>query len=940
MSDFIEIVNASENNLKNINLKLKHNQLIVITGLSGSGKTSLAFDTLFAEGQRRYVESLSSYVRQFLGKIKKPQVELIIGLPPAVAIEQKKLHANPRSTVGTVTEIYDYLRLLFARIGKTYSPISGKEVKKHTVDDVLEWIRTLPIETSLLILAPVKIEKNVKYTLEYLQKIGFRRVEINDGYQTYTHLIDDLLKNPDLSAIKKICLVIDRIKYNKDEDTIARLADSIQTAFIEGNGTCKIKAILDDNNSVIEEFSNLFEADGMSFIEPNENLLNFNSPLGSCPHCNGFGTTLDYSEDLVIPNKSLSVYDDAVACWKGDLLKWYKNEFIRKASKYNFPVFTPYEKLSDEQKHLLWHGNNEIIGIYKFFDILASEYHKIQNRILIARFRGKTICRHCNGSRLRQEASYIKINGKSIVDLLNIEIWELKNFIENIQLTEKELIIAKALLQELKNRIEYLCLVGLEYLTLNRPTNSLSGGEMQRVQLSTALGSNLVGALYVLDEPTVGLHPRDTDKLINILKKLRDNGNTVVVVEHERKIIENADWIVDLGPKAGSYGGQVVFQGTYQQLLKSNSITGLYLSSKYKVSLKRTYKKPSEKLGFIVVKNACHNNLKNINIKIPLGLIVAVTGVSGSGKSSLISEVVFPWIARQFQIYTNIIGKAENVYIENAQINGIFYVDQEPVGKSTRSNPATFIGVWDDIRNLFASLPASKINGFTPSHFSFNVDGGRCEDCKGEGTIKIDMQFMADVTIVCETCNGKRFKEDILEVYFNDKNIYDILEMTIDDSIAFFTNAAISSSQKNLIKLFNSILKKLKILSDVGLGYLKLGQSTSTLSGGENQRLKLASFILNDNENQKYIFIFDEPTTGLHMDDVNKLLNAIALLNDKGHSVIIIEHNLEVIKNADWIIDLGPDGGKNGGQIVFEGTPTEIIYCKNSYTGYYLQQIS
>lgn len=932
---YIEIINACENNLKNVSLKIPRNKFVVFTGLSGSGKTSLAFDTLYAEGQRRYVESLSSYVRQFLGKIKKPSVEHIKGLPPAIAIEQKTLQANPRSTVGTSTEIYDYLKLLFARIGKTYSPISGKEVKKHTIDDVVNFISTLNANYSILILAPINFDK--KKIIEKIKNIssqGFRRVEIQVNEQFQTILIDQLIENTNLiKKIEKLFVVVDRLMWSNDQDTLSRIADSVQTAFFEGAGDCIIKATYEDK-IIIENFSNRFELDGIEFEKPSTNMFNFNNPLGSCPVCNGFGNTLDYSEDLIVPNKSLSVYDDAVACWKGESLSYYKKKFIQDVAKLNFPIFEPYYKLTQQQKDLLWNGNNKIKGIRNFFKELEIENYKVQNRVIIARYRDKTICRACNGTRLKNEADYVKINSKSIKELVTLQISELKKFFDNIELSEKEQKIAKQLLQEIKHRIDYLCNVGLDYLTLNRASNTLSGGEMQRINLSTALGSSLVGSLYILDEPTIGLHAHDTNKLVGVLKNLTDIGNTVVVVEHEPKVIENAQWIVDLGPKAGAQGGQIVFEGTFEMLKKQDTLTANYINGKKNVTFSVPRKKHLNSNGFIEIKNAYHNNLKNISLKIPLEKIVAVTGLSGSGKSTLVKNVIYPWLMRDFGVFSNNSGKVDYVKIVDAKIDEIVLVDQNPVGKSTRSNAATYIGVYDDIRRLYSSLPLAKLNDFNHSYFSFNVDGGRCEECQGEGFIKIEMQFMADVSMVCESCNGKRFKEEVLEVKFENVNIYDLLEMTIDQAIDFFTKNI--NTIKNLEKTINNIINKLNILSKVGLGYIKLGQSTSTLSGGENQRLKLANFMANDNKNKKVLFIFDEPTTGLHFDDVNRLLNAFNELANNGHSIIFIEHNLDMIKNADWVIDLGPEGGEKGGYVVFEGNPADLVNVPNSYTGKYL----
>ncbi len=933
--EYIEIINASEHNLKNINVKIPREKFVVVTGLSGSGKSSLAFDTLYAEGQRRYVESLSAYARQFLGRIKKPEVEKISGLPPAVAIEQKRTSSNSRSTVGTATEIYDYLKLLYARIGKTYSPVSGKLVKKHSIGDVVDFFTKQPVGAKVLVLSPIDIsDKKLSDILIFLQRQGFLRVEVDLGDSFQTLRIDELAENTDLQTnVKALCLVVDRLKVATDEDTLSRLADSLHTAFFEGGGTCKLK-IFGESQTIVEEFTNTFEADGIEFQEPDLNMFNFNNPIGACDVCNGFGTTIGIDEDLVVPNKNLSVYDDAVTCWRGEKLQYYKNLFLKVASKYDFPIFKPYKDLSEKEKDLLWYGGKGFTGIYDFFKLLEKEQHKIQNRVMLARFRGKTICPKCKGKRLKKEASYVKINGKAITDLVDMQLNELQDFFANLELDKYEQKVAERLLVEIRQRLDFMCDVGLEYLTLNRASATLSGGEMQRINLATALGSSLVGSLYVLDEPTIGLHPRDTQRLVKILKDLQALGNTVLVVEHDEQVIEQADYIIDLGPLAGAKGGEVVFTGSFDELKKSDTLTGQYISGKKQITIPEQRRQPSDYKGFIEIKGAYQNNLKHVDVKIPLGIMTAVTGVSGSGKSSLITDVLYPALLRKKEIYTHAQGKFAEITGDINKISRIEFVDQNPIGRSARSNPATYIKAYDDIRKLFASQKVAKLNGFTAGHFSFNTDGGRCEECQGDGFIVIEMQFMADVKIVCESCNGKRFKDDVLEVKFLDKSIYDVLEMTIDEAVEFF------SVRKNIkaseIKTLDAIVRKLSVLSKVGLGYVKLGQPTSTLSGGETQRLKLASFIVNDNALQKTLFIFDEPTTGLHFDDVRRLLTAFNKLVDKGHTIIYIEHNPEMIKSADWVIDLGPEGGNAGGNIVFTGSPEDLAKCTKSYTGKFL----
>ncbi|MBN2892490.1 MAG: excinuclease ABC subunit UvrA [Bacteroidales bacterium] len=934
--EYIEILNAYEHNLKNVSLKIPRDKFVVVTGLSGSGKSSLAFDTLYAEGQRRYVESLSAYARQFLGRIKKPAVEHIKGLPPAIAIEQKVRSNNSRSTVGTATEIYDYLKLLFARVGKTYSPVSNIIVEKHYISDVVKFAISQPNGAKILILSPINLEeKTLTEQLNLLTGQGFLRVEIKIGEETQTIKIQDLKEDLDIQAkVESMCLVIDRIKASDDSDSESRVADSVQTAFFEGGGYCRIKVETDDN-TIIEEFSNRFEADGIEFEEPSVNMFNFNNPIGACKVCNGFGTTIGIDEKLVIPDEKLSVFEETVACWKGEKLQYYKNMFIKYAAKYDFPIHKPYADLTEKQKDLLWDGNHEITGIHDFFKLLESEQHKIQNRVLLSRYRGKTICHTCKGGRLKKNANYVKIDSKSITDLVLMQIKDLKTFFDNIKLDEHDTKISKRLLTEIQQRVDFMVNVGLGYLALNRPSTTLSGGETQRINIATALGSSLVGSLYVLDEPTIGLHARDTEKLVNVLVNLQKLGNTLLVVEHEEKVIEQAEWIVDLGPLAGAKGGEIVFEGTVKDIKLADTLTGMYMSGRKQIEIPKVRRKPSAHKGFLEIIEAKQNNLKNISTKIPLGIITAVTGVSGSGKSSLIKDVLYPSVLRHFEIYSHALGRVREIKGDFNKLTSVEFVDQNPIGRSSRSNPATYIKAYDDIRKLFSSQKYAKVNGLTPGHFSFNTDGGRCEECQGDGYITVEMQFMADVTMVCESCNGMRFQEEVLDVKFKEKNIYDVLEMTIDEAIEFFTDE--TNVGKNDASTLKNIVKRLEILSKVGLGYVKLGQPSSTLSGGESQRIKLATFIANESASKPTLFIFDEPTTGLHFDDVRRLLAAFNELCNKGHTVVFIEHNLEMIKSADWVIDLGPEGGNEGGNLIFEGTPEELVKNKKSYTGKYLK---
>ena len=913
----ILIKGAELHNLKSLDAVIPRNKLVVITGLSGSGKSSLAFDTLYAEGQRRYVESLSSYARQFLGRLNKPKVEYIKGIAPAIAIEQKVNSTNPRSTVGTTTEIYDYLKLLFARIGRTYSPISGDEVKKDTVTDVINYVKKQKEGAKLLLTTRliVKGKRDIKEQLQVLQQQGYTRIKINDS----VHRIDE----EGLSYTKKdeVKIVVDRIIVRDDEDFYNRLADAVDTAFFEGKGVAFIEYM---DGSKVREFTNMFELDGMEFLEPNPHLFSFNNPYGACPKCEGYGDVIGIDEDLVIPNTALSIYEQAVFPWRGESMSYYNNQLIKTASKFDFPIHRPWFELTDKQKQLVWNGNQYFEGIHSFFEELEAKAYKIQNRVMLSRYRGKTKCSNCNGARLRKEANYVKIAGVTITDLVTMPIKELVPFFEQLELSQNDQDIAKRLLIEINNRLAFLSDVGLDYLTLNRKSNSLSGGESQRINLATSLGSSLVGSMYILDEPSIGLHPRDTKRLIKVLKNLRDLGNTVIVVEHDEEIMQAADEIIDIGPEAGTLGGEVVAAGNLEEILKSTSLTAQYLNGSMEIPLPR--KRRSHKY-YIDIKGARQNNLKNIDVRFPLGVLTMITGVSGSGKSTLIKQILYPAILKKLGGYgkkagqfTEISGKFENV-------KTVEFIDQNPIGRSSRSNPVTYIKAYDDIRNLFANEKVAKIRNYKPKHFSFNVDGGRCETCKGDGEVTIEMQFMADVTLKCETCNGKRFKKEILEIKFHDHNIDDVLNLTINDAIEFFdTNGEAK------------ITRKLKPLQDVGLGYVTLGQSSSTLSGGEAQRIKLASFLVKGTTSDKTLFIFDEPTTGLHFHDINKLLDSFNALIEKGHSVIVIEHNMDLVKCADHIIDLGPDGGKNGGHLIAAGTPEEVAKVKDSYTAPYIAE--
>ena len=912
----IIIKGAKLHNLKNINAIIPRNKLVVITGLSGSGKSSLAFDTLYAEGQRRYVESLSSYARQFLGRLNKPKVDWIKGIAPAIAIEQKVNSTNPRSTVGTSTEIYDYLKLLYARIGKTFSPISGNQVKKDTVTDVVNVVKSYDERTKLLLLAPVSIEKGRKIAdkLNILQQQGYARIKVNDKVIR----IDEADK---IKAKDKLYLVVDRIITKDDEDFYNRLADAVQTAFFEGKGEAIIEELETGKQRM---FSNSFELDGMQFLEPNVHLFSFNNPYGACPTCEGYGDVIGIDEELVIPNTALSVYERAIFPWRGDSMSYYSDQLINNAYKFDFPVHKPYFELSEDQKNLIWEGNEYFEGLNEFFKILESKAYKIQNRVMLSRYRGKTKCRTCNGKRLRKEVEYVKVANTPITDLVNLPLKKVAVFFKEIQLDAHDAHIAKRLLTEINSRLEFLNKVGLSYLTLNRKSNTLSGGESQRINLATSLGSSLVGSMYILDEPSIGLHPKDTEKLIDVLKELRDLGNTVIVVEHDEDIMKAADEIIDIGPEAGTLGGDVVAVGDYKTILKSDSLTAKYLNGDMEIEVPK--KRRTSKNG-INITGARENNLKNIDVHIPLNLFVAITGVSGSGKSTLVKKILSPAMLKEIGSHGEKAGQFSSISGNYDTISNIEFVDQNPIGRSSRSNPVTYIKAYDDIRSLYAKQKLSSIRNFKTKHFSFNVDGGRCETCKGEGEVTIEMQFMADVHLECETCHGKRFKKEVLEVKFEDKNIDDILNMTIDDAVAFF-------SKYNEDK----IVRKLKPLQDVGLGYVTLGQSSSTLSGGEAQRIKLASFLVKGTTSAKTFFIFDEPTTGLHFHDIKKLLASFEALIKNGHSILVVEHNLDLVKCADHVIDLGLDGGEEGGYLIASGTPEEVAKNKKSYTAPYLKE--
>ncbi len=919
----IHIKGARVHNLKNIEVDIPHNKLVIITGLSGSGKSTLAFDTIFAEGQRRYVESLSAYARQFLGKINKPDVDLISGIAPAIAIEQKVNTRNPRSTVGTSTELYDYLKLLFARVGHTFSPVSGREVKCYTEDDVAQYLLALPDGTRVAIAAPLVLQpgQGIIERLTLLLGEGVLRLH----FHGQTMPIEDFLPQVDeKSRPEEISVVLDRVKISRDEDLPTRLRDSVARAFSYGNGICRIIA-----GDQLTEFSSRFEADGIEFEPPTEHLFSFNNPLGACPTCEGYGKIVGIDEDLVIPDKRKTIYEGAIACWRGETMQTWKDELVKNAYRFDFPIHTPYFKLTPEQKLLLWRGNEYFHGLNDFFAYLDSERYKIQFRVMKARYTGKTTCPDCGGTRLRKEALYVRVGGKTIADLVAMDVDSLIRFFDGLELDAHDTATAARILTEIRTRLQYLSDVGLGYLTLDRLSSTLSGGESQRINLSTSLGSNLVGSLYILDEPSIGLHPRDTHRLIGVLEQLRDIGNTVIVVEHEEEVIRAADWIVDIGPGAGYNGGEVVFSGTLPDLLACRrSLTADYLTGRRRIAMPPSRRSPS---SWITIKGARQNNLKDIDVRIPLGVMTCITGVSGSGKSSLTKEILYPALRRLLFDTGLKPGDFDGLEGDVGLLKSVEMIDQSPIGKSSRSNPVTYIKAYDEIRKLYSDQPYAKSNGLTPSHFSFNIAGGRCEECLGEGVIKVSMQFMADVELVCDACGGKRFKDEVLEVRYREKSIYDILEMTVDDAIAFFGEDKKNATCKRIVE-------RLRPLQEVGLGYVKLGQSSSTLSGGESQRVKLASFLTRESSEGNMMFIFDEPTTGLHFHDINKLLDAFNALIARGHTIVIVEHNLEVIKCADWVVDLGPEAGDRGGEVVFEGTPDELVKSPESYTGRYLAQ--
>ena len=937
MDNYIEIKGARVNNLKNVSLNIPRNKFITITGVSGSGKSSLAFDTLYAEGQRRYVESLSAYARQFLGRMSKPECDFIKGLPPAIAIEQKVISRNPRSTVGTSTEIYEYMRLLFARIGHTYSPISGEEVKRHTPEDVIHCIMGFSKGTKFMMLSPLHVVegRTLKKQLEMYMQEGYSR--LYKGGEVLR--IEDLLNEDNISDTdaSSLFLIIARMSVDDSKDAISRMTDSAETAFYEGDGLLKLVFL---PGNITYEFSTRFEADGIKFEEPNDNMFSFNSPLGACPTCEGFGSIIGIDEKLVIPNSSLSVYDGCVQCWHGDKMGSWRSEFIRRAATDNFPIFEPYYKLDCKYKDMLWHGLpsektldiHDKVCIDAFFQMVKENQYKIQYRVMMSRYRGKTVCPDCHGTRLRKEATWVKVGGKSITELVEMPIINLKDWFDHLQLTEHEEQIAKRLLTEIKNRVGFLAEVGLGYLTLNRQSNTLSGGESQRINLTTSLGSSLVGSLYILDEPSIGLHSRDTDRLIHVLRDLQQLGNTVMVVEHDEEIMRASDYLIDVGPDAGTHGGEIVFQGSTEELNDSpenilkkypRSYTIKYLTGRDVIETPKSRRKWNKA---IELKGARMNNLRGIDVKFPLNVFNCVTGVSGSGKSSLIKGILYPALKRHLDEVADAPGEYTTLEGDWTAIKHVEFVDQNPIGKSTRSNPATYVKAYDAIRQLFAEQPLAKQMGFSPQYFSFNTEGGRCEECKGAGVISVEMQFMADLVLECEACHGQRFKHDILEVRFHEKNINDVLNMTVSEAITFF------GEYKQ-----QAIVNRLKPLEDVGLGYIKLGQNSSTLSGGENQRVKLAYFIGQEKQ-EPTLFIFDEPTTGLHFHDIQRLLDAFKALIERGHTILVIEHNLDVIKCADYVIDIGPDGGDKGGSLVFAGTPEALIECKTSITGRYLKE--
>lgn len=926
--DYILIKGAKENNLKNIDVAIPRNQFVVITGLSGSGKSSLAFDTLYAEGQRRYIESLSSYARQFLGKIDKPAVDYIKGVSPAIAIEQKVSTRSSRSTVGTTTEIYDYLKLLFARVGKTYSPISGQEVKRDSPKEVFEFIQKQTNGTKAIISAPIVIKENqtLEGKLNNLQQQGYSRI-LDKGKMLSLDGIDFKGLNPE-----NIQLLIDRIVINsKDEDNQSRIADSIETAYFEGNNECFVTLFDAENNSTQHNFNNRFELDGMTFQIPNDHFFTFNNPVGACKTCEGLGSTIGIDPDLVIPDPSKSIYEGAIVCWKGEKMGLWKTELVHAAHYFDFPVHTAYKDLTKEQKALVWNGNTYFKGLWEFFEMLEQNAYKIQYRVMLSRYRGKTKCPDCEGTRLRKDANYVKIEGKSITDLVLTQIKDLPPFFDTLKLSESQQKIAKRILTEINNRIQYLNQVGLGYLTLNRLSSTLSGGETQRINLATSLGSSLVGSMYILDEPSIGLHPRDTERLIGVLRSLQQLGNTVLVVEHEEDVMQAADQIIDLGPEAGSFGGELVFQGTHSELPKNDiSLTALYLTGRSTIETPKTRRNWKHSIKAL---NCSENNLKNIDVEIPLGVLTVITGVSGSGKSSLVNRIFYPALKKQLGGHADATGKFGGLEGDIKKIGNVEFINQNPIGKSSRSNPVTYVKAYDDIRSLYSTQPLAKMRGYKPSFFSFNVEGGRCETCKGEGYTTVEMQFMPDIKLQCEACNGDRFMEEVLEIKYRNKSISGLLNMTIDNALDFFKDDDNRIAKK--------IIQKLRPLHEVGLGYVSLGQSSNTLSGGEAQRIKLASFLIqgqSPNGFEKTLFIFDEPTTGLHFHDIKKLLKAFNQLIDLGHSIVLVEHNLDVIKCADWVIDLGPEGGDEGGDLLFSGLPEDLVKQKNSHTGKHLKE--
>ena len=924
MKGNIEIKGARVHNLKDISLSIPRNSLVVITGVSGSGKSSLAFDTIYAEGQRRYVESLSSYARQFLGRMNKPEVDVINGIPPAIAIEQKVNTRNPRSTVGTSTEIFDYLRLLWARVGRTISPVSGREVRRHTVDDVVNYLAALTPGTRVVLTAPIAVPDNVDPAeyIKFLIRQGYTRISTEKGVIR----LDDTGTAELMTEMRSTELIIDRFAAGDSPEELSRAADSVQTAFLTGRGEINL-TVTDEETTRTVRFSDRFEEDGIAFEEPTEHLFSFNSPLGACPLCNGYGKIIGIDESLVIPDENLSVYDNAIACWRGETMKRWKERLIYSADKFGFPIHKPWYKLTPEQKELVWNGNRYFFGLNRFFQHLEDKKYKIQYRVMLSRYRGKRLCPECGGMRLRKEAGYVKVGGRSVTEVTSIPISEAHSFFGQLVLNGEEKEIAGRLLKEIQQRLSFLVEVGLSYLTLDRLSNTLSGGESQRINLATSLGSSLAGSLYILDEPSIGLHPRDTAMLVNALKELRDLGNTVIVVEHEEEIIRAADQIIDMGPAAGTHGGEIIYQGTFRFPKKNNSLTAAYMTGALNIETPAMRRKWH---SYIAVRGARENNLKDIDVRFPLRTITAVTGVSGSGKSTLVHDILFNALSSRLKGNGVRAGRFTALEGDINSITAVEMIDQDPIGKSSRSNPVTYLKAFDEIRKLFAGQQASVQAGFKPAHFSFNTDGGRCEECQGEGVIRVEMQFMADVELTCEACKGMRYKRDILDIRFDGKNIYDVLEMTIEEAIEFFGTSKDKTCQR--------IAAKLKPLADVGLGYVRLGQSSSTLSGGESQRVKLAFYLSQEKSTERMLFIFDEPTTGLHFHDISKLMKSLNALVERGHSVILIEHNVEVIKCSDWVIDLGPEGGEKGGYVVFEGTPEQLAQCDESYTAKFLKK--